>query len=308
MDQSRAVNALASYLALAKSVTAPRAAADIITQATSALNTYVFAELLHCQSIQGLQGTQYEGHLRLLELFAWGTLAEYQEKATTLNLPSLSDQQTRKLQLLTLLSSSHRHSFLTYPALLHSLSLSSIRDLEDLVIAAIYEDLLDAKLDPASQRVIVSSASCCRDLRPGSLGGAPPGTEAMDVSNDTATPSTITPQDTIEVMSELTAWRERTQSVTTKLELEIRAVKVAAARRQEAEMARKVAVSEKMAALDREVETRRFGKTKAKARKAGEGMELDDVDEGMEVDARETETARGGFNARGGRKMRARGR
>lgn len=78
MDQSRALNALAPYLALAKSATSPRAAADLITQATSAQNTFVFAELLAQPNVQKLKGDeQYGSVYRLGELFAWGTWEQY---------------------------------------------------------------------------------------------------------------------------------------------------------------------------------------------------------------------------------------
>lgn len=66
MDQTRALNALAPYLALAKSATSPRAAADLITQATSAANTYVFAELLAQPNIQKIkEDEQYGAHSTL---------------------------------------------------------------------------------------------------------------------------------------------------------------------------------------------------------------------------------------------------
>lgn len=78
MDQSRALNALAPHLALAKSATSPRAAADLVTQATSAPNTFVFAELLAQPNVQKLrEDGQYAGVYRLGELFAWGTWEQY---------------------------------------------------------------------------------------------------------------------------------------------------------------------------------------------------------------------------------------
>lgn len=74
MDQTRALNALAPFIALAKSATSPRAAADLITQATSAPNTFVFAELLQQPNIQALAGHNEFGlHYELLQCFAWGT-------------------------------------------------------------------------------------------------------------------------------------------------------------------------------------------------------------------------------------------
>ena len=78
MDQSVALNALAPYIALAKSATSPRAAADLITQATSAQNTYVFAELLQQPNIQGLKANeQFGAFYELLCIFAWDTWEKY---------------------------------------------------------------------------------------------------------------------------------------------------------------------------------------------------------------------------------------
>ena len=79
MEQQRAINALESFLALSKSANSPRAAADLVTQATSHPQTYVFAELLHTPNIQALRTSpDYAGHHKLLEVFAWGTWADYQ--------------------------------------------------------------------------------------------------------------------------------------------------------------------------------------------------------------------------------------
>lgn len=77
--QTPALNALAPFLALSKSATSPRAAADLIKQATSAPNTYVFAELLAQPNIQALQeNEEYGGAFELLKVFGWGTWETYQ--------------------------------------------------------------------------------------------------------------------------------------------------------------------------------------------------------------------------------------
>lgn len=80
MEQTRALNALEPFIALSKSANSPRAAADLITQATSAPNTYVFAELLQTPNIQNLRNAESENqraYYTLLEIFAWGTYADY---------------------------------------------------------------------------------------------------------------------------------------------------------------------------------------------------------------------------------------
>jgi len=82
MEQTRAINALAPFLALSKSASSPRAAADLVMQATSAQNTYVFAELLETQAMQKLrQDEQNASYYKLLEIFSWGTWQDYQGTA-----------------------------------------------------------------------------------------------------------------------------------------------------------------------------------------------------------------------------------
>ncbi|PVH98342.1 hypothetical protein DM02DRAFT_615849 [Periconia macrospinosa] len=168
MEQTRALNALEPFLALSKSATSPRAAADLIAQATSAPNTYVFAELLQTPNIQKLRDSpEYASHYTLLEIFAWGTWGDYKSQQSTL--PKLSAQQHQKLLLLSLLPLSHSHKTLTYPSLLAALDLPSTRSLEELITSAIYAGLLTATLDPAHSVVAVTSVAPLRDLAPGSL-------------------------------------------------------------------------------------------------------------------------------------------
>lgn len=93
--QQKALNALESYILLSKSATSPRAAVDLITQAISAPNTYVFAELLQTPNIQALRSAAPENarYLTLLEIFAWGSWSDYQGS-------SLSPLQSFPLNLL----------------------------------------------------------------------------------------------------------------------------------------------------------------------------------------------------------------
>ena len=78
MEQQRAINALESYTLLSKDAKAPRAAADLIIRATSDPNTFVFAELLHMPNIDALKSSdEYAGHYKLLQIFSWGTWADY---------------------------------------------------------------------------------------------------------------------------------------------------------------------------------------------------------------------------------------
>ncbi|KAL8762966.1 MAG: hypothetical protein Q9184_001116 [Pyrenodesmia sp. 2 TL-2023] len=195
--QQKALNALESFILLSKSASSPRSAADLVNQATSAPNTYVFAELLQTPNIASLKTASLEhaSYYTLLEIFAWGTWADYSSAS---DLPSLSPTQSHKLRQLSLLSLSTSPSNLTYTALLTALSLPTIRAVEDLVISTIYAGLLTAKLNTQSQRVDVSSVSPLRDLRPGSI------------------PT---------LASTLGAWEARCTSVLDELENQIREVK-----------------------------------------------------------------------------------
>ncbi|KAI9817111.1 MAG: hypothetical protein M1827_001223 [Pycnora praestabilis] len=168
MEQTKAINALEPFVLLSKSATSPRAAADLVTQSTSAPNTYVFAELLQTSNIQSLRhaSAEYSPYLTLLEIFAWGTWSDY---TSTPSLPSLSEAQSHKLRLLTLLTISTSPAALTYTHLQTALSLSTTFALESLIISAIYAGLLTAKLDTVARRVDVSSVSPLRDLRPASI-------------------------------------------------------------------------------------------------------------------------------------------
>ncbi|KAI1453066.1 hypothetical protein F4805DRAFT_387511 [Annulohypoxylon moriforme] len=175
MEQTKALNALEPYLALTKSATSPRAAADLVTQATSNPNTYVFAELLQAPQIQALSQTpQYAPYLQILEIFSHGTYSALRNytNTTTEPLPPLNEAQALKLRQLSLLTLARDPHNLTYPSLQTSLDLPTPRAVEDLVISAIYAGLIEAQLDPRHQTVHVSGVAPLRDLEPNSVPSA----------------------------------------------------------------------------------------------------------------------------------------
>ncbi|KAG5967915.1 hypothetical protein E4U57_007994 [Claviceps arundinis] len=168
MEQVKALDALEPILALSKSAVHPRAAADLITQATSAPNTYVFAELLEQPNIQALATSEEFGsHLNLLRIFSYGTYSSYRGVAA--NLPSLNESQILKLRQLSILSLARDRRNLHYDVLQQELGLSSAREVEELVITAIYAGLVKATLDPDRKTVQVTSLAPLRDLEPGCI-------------------------------------------------------------------------------------------------------------------------------------------
>ncbi|KAI1103622.1 hypothetical protein F4804DRAFT_333054 [Jackrogersella minutella] len=206
MEQTKALNALEPYLALTKSAAAPRAAADLVTQATSNPNTYVFAELLQAPQIQALRQTpEYASYLTLLEIFSYGTFDAYTLAASShAALPKLNAAQALKLRQLSLLTLARDPCNLSYAALQQHLGLADPRAVEDLVISAIYAGLVEGQLDPRRQAVHVSGVSPLRDLAPNSI------------------PSALTA---------LSAFSDRCGATLSDLEAQVAAVKAAAEKR-----------------------------------------------------------------------------
>ncbi|KAK4183221.1 hypothetical protein QBC35DRAFT_353681, partial [Podospora australis] len=177
MEQAKALNALEPFLALTKSATSPRAAADLIVRATSAPNTYIFTELLQTPEIQALAASEeFAPFLRLLEVFSYGTYSSY---TSTPGLPELNEAQRLKLRQLSLMTladnktadSSASEPPLSYASLQSALDLPSRQALEELVIRAIYAGLLKAQLNPKDSVVQINSVAPLRDVAPKAIGG-----------------------------------------------------------------------------------------------------------------------------------------
>jgi COP9 signalosome complex subunit 7 len=127
-----------SFLILANN-TKDKAAVQLIQDCLES-NVYQFDQLLHHPNIQQLRETNPD-HYRLLEIFTIGTLQDYHSK-----LPPLSQKQLFKLKQLTLISQAPK-KVVPYKELLQLLDIASIRDLEDLIIQTIEQELMVGKLD-----------------------------------------------------------------------------------------------------------------------------------------------------------------
>ncbi|TVY39796.1 COP9 signalosome complex subunit 7a [Lachnellula subtilissima] len=206
MEQTKALNALEPFLALTKSASSPRAAADLVQRATSAPNTYIFAELLSSPQIQSLSSSpDHAAFLTLLQIFSYGTYKTY---ISTPNLPPLNTAQTLKLRQLSFLTLARRPEELSYTNLIAELGLDGPRELEDVVISAIYAGLIQATLDPYNSLISISSVAPLRDLTPSS------------------TPS---------MLLTLSAWSSRCSTSLSDLEAQIAQIKTEAKRRQKEE-------------------------------------------------------------------------
>ena len=55
--------------------------------------------------------------------------------------------QVKKLKMLSIVDAAQRSKLLEYPKLMSDLDIGSLRELEDLIIDCIYNDLVSGKLD-----------------------------------------------------------------------------------------------------------------------------------------------------------------
>lgn len=185
----------------------------------------------------------------------------------TAGLPPLSEAQSLKLRLLSLLTvasqksaSSPSETHLSYDSLCTYLSLPQSVDLEQLVTHAIYNDLITATLDPHHQIVVITSIAPLRDPAPGSV----------------AT-----------MISELEAWSGRCDDVLASLEQEIAAVKAKAAARHKREMVVERQVKAVSEAAEKgpggNMSQSRAGQNTRSAHKR-DGAEDDDDADSMDID------------------------
>lgn len=157
---------LEPYLLMGKSMKGA-AAAKLVQDATSAPGVFVFSELLELPNIQELaKSEQHQKSFSLLQLFAYKTYQDYLKHKD--QLPPLSDAQLTKLKHLTIVSLAAERRILPYADLQQTLEISNVRELEDLIIDAIYLDLLQGKLDQKEEQLEVTY-TMGRDIEPGKL-------------------------------------------------------------------------------------------------------------------------------------------
>lgn len=83
-----------------------------------------------------LENGPYATHLNTLNLFAYGTYKDYLENKT--DYLELTPAQCKKLQHLTIATLATQEKCIPYSVLLKELDIKNVRDLEDLIIEAIY--------------------------------------------------------------------------------------------------------------------------------------------------------------------------
>uniref|UniRef100_F6WB94 COP9 signalosome subunit 7A n=1 Tax=Equus caballus TaxID=9796 RepID=F6WB94_HORSE len=162
------------FLLLAKSAKGA-ALATLIHQVLEAPGVYVFGELLDMPNVRELAESDFASTFRLLTVFAYGTYADYLGEirisstlsffpAEARNLPPLTEAQKNKLRHLSVVTLAAKVKCIPYAVLLEALALRNVRQLEDLVIEAVYADVLRGSLDQRNQRLEVDY-SIGRDIQ-----------------------------------------------------------------------------------------------------------------------------------------------
>lgn len=301
MDQThtRALEALQPFIHLARSNSAgsPRFIANLITNATSSTQTYVFAELLELPTIQALRSpdtpAEFKGYLKLLEIFAWGTWQEYQGKITCIQSPETeASTKPSKRNFLrkqtpqaTRIKANHQHPAPATPNLPElnteqtlKLRLLSLLTLSTTIKPLTYSALMTALSTPTKSELeslvttaIYASLITAR-LSPASN---PPSVNVTAV----APLRDVQPQSLPKMIANLSEWESRCGEVVSDLEAEIARVKSDAAKR----AARAQAHSEK---LEKAVKRNQIAGKKGGRRggRLGAGLggskrDADDIDE-----------------------------
>lgn len=157
---------LVHYLSAALSAT-PKTAPEICLQATADPRLHMFGELLSTPAIAALQSTPDAKYFNLLRLFAYGIVQDYESNPQIF--PPLTDDHWRKLRALTLITLANGNNLLYYEHLREKLSLSRTRELEDVVIDAVYAGLIRARMNPFKGTVEISAAVGRDVIAPGGI-------------------------------------------------------------------------------------------------------------------------------------------
>ncbi|XP_053687750.1 COP9 signalosome complex subunit 7 isoform X2 [Sabethes cyaneus] len=158
-------NPIEQYVLLSKSAKGA-ACLELIKQVLEASGVHVFGELLAMPNIIELQGGPNACYYNTLNLFAYGTYRQYLDNQA--QLIQLTPVMRKKLQHLTIVSLAIKTKCIPYKELLQELDIKNVRDLEDLIIEAIYADIIHGKLDQKNKQLEVDYA-IGRDIRKGDV-------------------------------------------------------------------------------------------------------------------------------------------
>ncbi|KAJ9473402.1 COP9 signalosome complex subunit 7 [Diplonema papillatum] len=150
-----AMSDLSYYVIMARNARG-KGVEEVVSEALAAPSVFVFGELLDVSTVAALRENQETRRMHeLLLIFTYGTYQDYREQKEMSGLPDLSAPQLHKLKQLSIVSMAAKTRSLQYDELLAALDITDVRILEDIVIDAITNKLLQAKLDQAARVVEV---------------------------------------------------------------------------------------------------------------------------------------------------------
>lgn len=191
-----------------------RACVALIQQVLSNKKLFVFRELLDMPNVEALKDSEHKEHYELLRIFCFGVYKDYIARKE--ELPELTPQQVNKLRKLTTVALAHRFKNIPYHTLMQDLGVSTVRDVEDILIDTIYSGLIQGKLDQKSRSFVVKYA----------------------VGRDTHH------EDIDDMIQKLTNWKEQSADICTKID----AILALAEKQEEEERSREEEIHTKMAA------------------------------------------------------------
>lgn len=109
-----------------------------------------------------LKTGEYEKFYNTLNLFAFGTYRQFLEnKDKIIPLTAVMDKKLKHLTILTLAT---QKKTLPYDELMSELDIANVRHLEDIIIEAIYAELINGKLDQKNRQLEIDYA-VARDIQ-----------------------------------------------------------------------------------------------------------------------------------------------
>lgn len=165
-EKASQTNPAEQYILLAKQAKGS-AAVQLVKQVLEAPEVYVFGEFLDMPNITDLKKeSQNAGYYELLQLFAYGVYGDYVKESA--KFPPLSPIMLTKLRHLTIVSMATGQKRIPLVTLGNQLGLTSNRELEDLVIEAMYTDIIHGKLDQKNG-ILELDYAIGRDIKPEDL-------------------------------------------------------------------------------------------------------------------------------------------
>lgn len=156
------VGNLEQFVALAASAKG-LAAVQLVREIVKHPSTFVFGDLLAHPNIREMENSEHRAYYRLLQIFAYGTYADY--KSADPKLPELDPAALAKLKKLTIMGYCAKHKTVACQTLMEQLDVGNVRELEDMIIDCAYEGLVVGKLDQRKGVFEVQHA-LARDIGP----------------------------------------------------------------------------------------------------------------------------------------------